>query len=92
MINSVIEAHGGIYMSTIDIPGAYLYTDSDEEVIMIPKGRLVGILVNIYLTLYRKYVVLEKEVKVLYVKLQKALYGLLRSSIFFSVISNRLEK
>ena len=35
-------------MATIDIPGAYLHTDSDEEVVMILKVRLAEILVNIY--------------------------------------------
>ena len=47
------------------------------------KRRLAKILVNIYTKLYRKCVMLEKGVKVLYVKLQKDIYGLLRSALLF---------
>ena len=61
-------------MAKIDIPVAYLHTDADEEVIVILKGRLSYILVNIDPKVYMKYVVLEKVVKVLYLRLQKALY------------------
>ena len=46
-ITKAIEAHEGRYVATIYIPGEYLYIDLDEEVIMILKGRLAGILVNI---------------------------------------------
>ena len=50
---------------------------------MIPKVRMLELLVNIYPKLYMKYIVLEKVVKVLYVNLQKALYGLLCSALLF---------
>ena len=50
-------------MDTIDTPGSYLHKESDEEVIIIPKGKLADILVNIDPKLYRKCVVLEKGVK-----------------------------
>ena len=45
-------------MSTIAISEAYLHTNSDKEVIMIPKGILVEVLVHIYLSIYKKYVLL----------------------------------
>ena len=48
---------------------------------MILKIIIAKILVNIYPKLYRKYVVLEKGMKVLYVKLQNYIYGLLRRSL-----------
>ena len=70
-------------MAKIDIPVAYLHTDADEEVIVILKGRLSYILVNIDPNIYSKYVVLEKVLKVTYVKLQKYLHGLLRSALLF---------
>ena len=70
-------------MATIDITGAYLCTDSDEEFIMILKVILAVLLVNIYHNLYRKYDVLEKLVKVIYVKLKKYLYELLRIALLF---------
>ena len=83
MINSTIEAHEGRDVGTIYMSGEYLYPYSYEEVIIIPKGRLAEILTNIDPKLYRKYIFLEKGVKVLYVNLQKAIYGLLRSALLF---------
>ena len=56
-------------MATIDIPGAYLHTDSDGEVVMILKGRLIEILANTEPNIYRKFFLLEKGVKALYAKL-----------------------
>ena len=68
---------------TIETPGDCLHTDSNEEVIIILKGRLADILVNIDPKIYRKYVVMWKVLKVIYVKLQEALYGLLCIALLF---------
>ena len=70
-------------MDTIDIPGAYFRTDLDEEIIMILKGILEDLLVNIYHNIYSKYAVSEKVIKILCVKLQNYLYMLLRSALLF---------
>ena len=50
---------------------------------MIMKGILVELFPNIYPKLYRKFIVSEKAVKLIYVKPQKALYELLRSAFLF---------
>ena len=50
---------------------------------MILKGIIAEPLVNIYHKIYRKYVVLEKGVKVLYVKLQNTLYELPCGAVLF---------
>ena len=55
MIISAIESHEVIYVDTIHIPGAYLHTDSDEEVIMILKGILADILEDIDPKFYRNF-------------------------------------
>jgi hypothetical protein len=39
-ITAVIEAHEGRDVACFDIPGAFLHTDSDEDITMILKGRL----------------------------------------------------
>ena len=70
-------------MDTINTPVAYLHTELDEELIMILKWILAELLMGIYPNLYSKYVVIEKVVKVLYVKLQKALNGFLCSALLF---------
>ena len=61
-------------MDTIDILGAYINTDSNEYVIMLLKGRMVYLLASIDTKLYRKYVVIEKGVKVPEARLKNALH------------------
>jgi hypothetical protein len=54
-------------------------TDVDEEVIMVLKGDLAEMMIQVAPEVYRKYVAVDKKgTKILYVKLQKALYGLMR--------------
>ena len=72
-------------MATIDIPVAYLHKYSYVEVIIILNVILEDILLNIDPNLYRKYFLLEKGLKVLYVKLQNSLYVLLCSALLFYI-------
>ena len=51
--------------------------------VIILKGLFLELLVNIDPKLYQKYVVIEKDVKVLYERLQKNIYGMLRISLLF---------
>ena len=83
MLTMAIEAAEGREVATIDIPGAFLHTDIDEDVVMQLKGKLAELMVQVDPKLYRKYIVTENGHKVLYVKAQKAVYGLLRSSLLF---------
>ena len=51
---------------------------------MLLRGRLADIMVKVDPSLYRKYVTTSKKgVPMLYVKLTKALYGLLSSALLF---------
>ena len=56
-IAAAIEAHEKMNVTTLDIPGAYLYTDMDEEVVMLLRGRLAELMVEVDPKLYRKYVI-----------------------------------
>ncbi len=59
-------------------------TNIDEEVIMVLKGDLADMIVQIAPEIYRKYIAVDRKgTKMLYVKLQKALYGLMRASLLF---------
>jgi hypothetical protein len=67
-----------------DIPGAFLHADSDEEITMILKGRLAELMVLVAPNLYRKYIAVNRKgTTILYAKMQKAMYGLLRSALLF---------
>jgi hypothetical protein len=62
----------------VDVPGAFLGADVDEDVILVIRGILAELLVKTAPNIYRKYITLDSNNHpVLYVKLQKALYGCL---------------
>ena len=84
LITSAIEAHEGRHIATCDLPGAYLNTDNNEETIMLLKGKLAELMVQVDPKMYRKYVTTSRKGEaMLYVRLSKALYGLLQSALLF---------
>ncbi len=83
-ITAVVDAHKGRNVTYFDIQGAFLHADVKEDITMVLKGRLVELMVRVMPNLYRKYItVVRKETAILYVKMQKAQYGLLRSALLF---------
>ncbi len=67
-----------------DKPSTFMNTDMDEDVLMVLKGVLANMMVQIAPQVYRKNVTVDrKKTPVLYVKLQKAFYGLMRASLLF---------
>ena len=83
MITSVIDAYERRDVAVADIPGAFLTADMDEVVRMCLRGRLAELMVKAAPNIYSKYVTIEKGVTVLYVTLQKALYGTLKAALLF---------
>jgi hypothetical protein len=84
MITSAIDAHEGRVVVTLDIPRAFLHADLDEEVVMLLRGQLADLMVQVDPELYGPY--LRKTAKgesILYVRMLKAMYGLLRSALLF---------
>ena len=70
-------------VAVADIPGAFLTADMDEIVRMCLRGRLAELMVKAAPDIYSKYVTIENGVTVLYVTLQKALYGTLKAALLF---------
>jgi hypothetical protein len=84
MITSAIEAHEGRKVVTMDIPGAFLHADLDEEVVMLLRGQLADLMVQVDPELYGPYLIKSaKGESILYVRMLKAMYGLLRSALLF---------
>jgi len=84
MIQSSIDAHEGRIVVTLDIPSAFLHADLEEEVIMLLRGQLADLMVQVDPKLYGPY--LRKTAKgesILYLRMLKAMYGLLRSALLF---------
>eukprot|EP00957_Ditylum_brightwellii_P185969 14158582-Ditylum_brightwellii.AAC.2 len=93
LMSATIDAHKERYMVTTDILGAYLNADMEDDVYMMLEGILAELLVKEAPQVYRKYVSVGKNNKpILYVKLQKALYGCLKSALlFYKVLRKDLE-
>ena len=67
-----------------DIPSAFVNTDVDEDVLMMLKGELTDMMIQIAPQVYRKYIAINKKgTLILCVKLKKVLYGLMRVSLLF---------
>ncbi len=61
-----------------------MHTDVDEDVLMVLRGELADMMVQIAPQIYRKYVTVDRKgTPILCVKLQKAFYGLMRESLLF---------
>jgi hypothetical protein len=72
MITATVEAHEGGDVAVVDVPGAFLSADTDEEVLMTLRGRLAELMVKTAPDIYRKYITLDSNNRpVLYVLLQK---------------------
>ncbi len=86
LITGVLDAKQGRDVMTFDIPNAFVQTpipERGEKIIMKIRGRLVDILIEICPGVYDDYVVYEGKNKVLYVKMLRALYGMLISSVLY---------
>ena len=93
-IMASIAAHKHRKVRCYDIPSAFVNTEVDKEVLMVLKGDLAEMMVQIAPQVYRKYVTVDrKETPILYVKLQKVLYGLMRASLlFYRKLQKELEE
>jgi hypothetical protein len=74
---STIDARENRDVVTINIPGAFLQTTNKDYVIMQMNGTLAKLMVQTDPKLYRKYLVDKKGKKVLYLRLQRALYSMM---------------
>jgi hypothetical protein len=82
----VIEAKQRRDVMTLDIPNAFVQTSislDGDKIIMKIRGQLVDILLVICPGVYDQYVLHEGKHKILYVRMLKALYGMLISSILY---------
>ena len=92
IMSLVIDAQERRKVITADIAGAYLNAHMKDYVLM----RLTGEVVDIFCKLdekYKKYVVEENGIKVLYVRLNKALYGCVQSALlWYELFANTLKE
>jgi hypothetical protein len=83
-ITAAVAASKKRHVWCYDIPSVFVNTDVDEDVLMVLKGELAEMMVHIAPQIYWKHITVDKKgTPVLYVKLQKALYRLMRASLLF---------
>ncbi len=82
-VTSTIDARENREVVTINIPGAFLHATNKDYVVMQMNGTLAKLMAKTDPKLYRKYLVDKKGKKVLYLRLQKALYGMMKSALLF---------
>ena len=83
-ITLVIADHKKIFVRCYDVPGAFLHTESDENVLMVLRGELAEMMIHIAPQIYQPYVNMDKKgTPILYIRIKKALYGLLRYRLLF---------
>ncbi len=82
-VTAAIDARENREVVTVDIPGAFLHATNDDYVVMRMNGTLAKLMAKTDPKLYRKYLTDEKGKKVLYVRLQNAFYGMMKSALLF---------
>jgi hypothetical protein len=83
LLSCVIDAKERRQVITCDVPGAFMQVDVDEVVHVRLAGPLAVLLAKVDSELYTKYLGTERGKPVMYVQLQKALYGTLSAAMLF---------
>ena len=83
LIKLEIDAYNRIDMYVVDISGSFLIVDMYKEVNMVLWGRLSELMVKTDPSIYRNFSTIENGHMVLYVKLQKEMYGCLKRVLLF---------
>ena len=80
----VIDAYEGRDMMSLDIPNAFIQTpmDANSRVMMKITGLLVDMMIRLDPS-YRNYVVMENGKRVIYVRVLRAIYGMLEASMLW---------
>jgi len=83
-ITCTIAAHERRDTASADIPGAFLHAYTDAAVLMRLDGVLAEMMVKVAPAIYCPFITTNAHGKpILYVTLQKALYGMLKSALLF---------
>ena len=92
MISCAIDAHEQRVVLTVDIPGAYLHCLIDSEEYVLIEGVLVDLYLNADPSAKNEVAVGKNGKKRLYARMNKALYGHMRSGrLFYEHISATLR-
>ena len=84
-ITATIDTFENRDVAPVDLPGAFLHKGvdpNDDIVYMVLHGELATLMVKVNPMMYQKYVISDKKGRtLLYVELQRAVYGTLKASL-----------
>ncbi len=80
-VTSTIDVRENREVVMIDIPGAFLHATNKDYVVMQMNRTLAELMAKTDPKLYRNYLVDKKGKEVLYLRLQKALYSMMKSAL-----------
>jgi Reverse transcriptase (RNA-dependent DNA polymerase) len=83
LLTCIIDAMEDRDVATVDIPAAFMQAEMDEIVFMKITGTMVNLLVSLDKCKYNRYTTSKGNKDVLYIRLNKALYGTLRAALLF---------
>ena len=76
IVTTAVDTHEERDVATLNIPPAFLHVENDEHIIVLLKGKVDELLVQLQPELYQKYVITSKNGEpMMYVKLLKEFYG-----------------
>ena len=83
-LTGVIDVREGRAQAIIDVANAFLQAKNDKTILMLLRGKLAEMMVRINSALYWQYITYSaKGIPMLYVRLNKALYGMLQAALLF---------
>ena len=83
-MTGVVDAKERRHVAVLGIANTFLQADNNETVNMLLRGKIAEMIVRIDPVLYREYMTYStNEVPMLYVRLSKALYRMLRAVLLF---------
>jgi hypothetical protein len=86
-ITSAITASERRHVRCFDVLSPFVNMDVDNNMLMVLKGELAEMMVHIAPQIFQKHTTVDKKgLAILYMKLQKALYGLMKL-VYYSIKS-----
>ena len=83
-LTGMVDARDKRAIAILDIDNTFLHTENDNKILMLLRGKLSEMMVQVYPIMYRKYVTYLPNIQaMLYVILSKALCGMLRAALLF---------
>ena len=90
----LIDAYEERDVGIFDVPGAYLYAclPDDKHIVMVLRDDFDGIMCNVNLEYNKHIITLKNRKRVLYLKVQRAIYGCIESALcWYNLYSDTLK-